>query len=134
MVHNNLSLSWLMRIESIQKIIFTIFSFRPSNTRIKRQVTGNRIQVSISSTFDELIFRAIVLCKDFLYLRFGFVTFWSKNICRKVASKMLMKLSSFFAQNCFAMAGGTLLICYNYFIQRQILNVFKAKHFWGFFK
>jgi len=34
-----------------------------------------------------------VLCPAFLYLLFGFVNFWRKNIGKKGESKMLMKLT-----------------------------------------
>jgi len=39
------------------------------------------------------IFCMKVLCTAFLYLQFGFVTFWQKYIGRKSACKMLMKLT-----------------------------------------
>jgi len=51
------------------------------------------LQGSISSTFYERVFCTKVLCTAFLYLRFGFVIFWLKNIGKKVADKMLMKLA-----------------------------------------
>jgi len=50
--------------------------------------------VSISPTFYERHFHAKVLCAAFLYLQFGFVIFWQKNISAKTAPKMLMKLTT----------------------------------------
>jgi len=35
-----------------------------------------------------------VFCKDFLYLRFGFVNFWQKNIGSKAACKILVKIAT----------------------------------------
>jgi len=47
-------------------------------------------------------FNTKVLHTAFLYLCFGFVIFWRKNIGAKVASKMLMKLkpARFSRANC----------------------------------
>jgi len=49
-------------------------------------------QVSISPTFYDCLFRTKVLCTAFLYLQFGFVIFWCKNIGAKAARKTLLKL------------------------------------------
>ncbi len=46
---------------------------------------------SISSTFYVRIFHTKVLCTDFLYLRFGVVTFWRQIIGKKCLCKMLVK-------------------------------------------
>jgi hypothetical protein len=35
-----------------------------------------------------------VLCAFFLYIQFGFVIFWQKNIGAKAACKMLLKLTA----------------------------------------
>jgi len=35
-----------------------------------------------------------VFCEAFLYLQFGFVIYWQKNIGAKAAHKMLMKLTT----------------------------------------
>jgi len=48
---------------------------------------------SISSTFYASSFlNGSALHEAFLYLQFGFVIFWQKNITAKAARKMLMKL------------------------------------------
>jgi len=49
--------------------------------------------VSISPTFYEQLFCTKLLCAAFLYLQFGFIFFWQKNIGAKVARKMLVKLA-----------------------------------------
>jgi hypothetical protein len=49
--------------------------------------------VSISPTFHEQLFNANVFFKAFLYLQFGFVIFWQKNIGAKAARKTLVKLT-----------------------------------------
>jgi len=51
-------------------------------------------QASISSTFYMWLFHTKVFCAAFLYLQFGFVIFWHKNIGAKAARKMLVKLTT----------------------------------------
>ncbi len=51
-------------------------------------------QVSISPAFYKQIFCTKVFAAAFLYLQFGFVIFWQKNIGTKDASKMLVKLTT----------------------------------------
>ncbi len=53
-----------------------------------------RNQVWLLPTFHELLFHMKVLCKAFLYLQFGFVIFWQKNIGAKAAHKMLVKFTT----------------------------------------
>jgi len=56
-------------------------------------MTGT-VKVSISSTFYAQFFCTKVFCPAFIYLWFGFVIFWIKNIGPKAARKMLMKLTT----------------------------------------
>ncbi len=44
------------------------------------------VQVSISQTFYEQLFRAKVFCSDFIYLQFRFVIFLRKEYQRKSCS------------------------------------------------
>ena len=53
-----------------------------------------RNQVSISPTFYEQLFRRKVFWAAFLYLRLRFVFFWQKEIGKKAACKMLVKLTA----------------------------------------
>jgi len=55
--------------------------------------TVSDIQGSISSTFYLQLFRTKVFCTAFLWLQFGFLIFWHKNIGAKAAGKMLVKLT-----------------------------------------
>jgi len=50
--------------------------------------------MSFSPTFNARLFCTKVLCVAFLYVQFGFVSFWRKNIGAKVAHKTLMKLAT----------------------------------------
>jgi len=52
------------------------------------------VQVSISATFYKQLFCTKVFCAAFLYLQFGFVIFWQKNISEKAARKTLVKLTT----------------------------------------
>jgi len=54
---------------------------------------------SISSTFYACVIHMKVLHRDFLYLHFGFMTFWPKNIGKKSARRMLMKLTPGYFMN-----------------------------------
>jgi len=49
---------------------------------------------SISPTFYARLFCTKVLFEAFLYLQFGFVTFFQKDISAKAARKMLMKMAT----------------------------------------
>jgi len=49
--------------------------------------------VSISSIFWAQLFCTKVFYTAFLYLHFGFEFFWQKNINKKAAQKILMKLT-----------------------------------------
>ncbi len=53
-----------------------------------------RSQVLIHQQFISSFFVQKCLAKLFLYLQFGFVIFWQKNIGAKAASKMLVKLTT----------------------------------------
>ncbi len=55
---------------------------------------GDKCLASISSTFYVCIFCTNVLCAAFLWLHFGFIIFWQKDIGGKSGRKMLMKLTS----------------------------------------
>ena len=44
------------------------------------------------STLYNLLFRMKVLCAAFMYYQFVFVFIWQKEICKKSASKMLVKI------------------------------------------
>jgi len=50
--------------------------------------------VSISPTFYEQLLHTKVICKAFMYLQFGFVICWQKEIGAKAARKMLVKLTA----------------------------------------
>ncbi len=54
----------------------------------------NWLQVSISTKFYKQLFHTKVFCSAFLYLQFGFVIIFWKNIGAKVAHKMLVKLTT----------------------------------------
>ncbi len=60
----------------------------------------SRCQFQISSTFYIRLFHTKVLHEAFLWLEFGFVIFWRKNIVEKAACKMLMTLMKL--KTCFA--------------------------------
>jgi len=49
---------------------------------------------SISPAFYEQFFHTKVFCAAFLYLKFGFVIFWQKNIDPKAAHKILATLTT----------------------------------------
>jgi len=53
-----------------------------------------RLKVLISPTFGEQFFAQNYITVAFLYLQFGFVIFWQKNIGAKASRKMFMKLTS----------------------------------------
>ncbi len=59
-------------------------------THIKIKLT----LVSVSQTFCKQLFSTKLLCAEFLYLKFGLVTFWQRNIGEKAAHKMLTKLTT----------------------------------------
>jgi len=50
-------------------------------------------QVEISPIFYEQIFCTKVFCTAFMFLQFGFVIFWRKDLGAKAAYKMLVKLT-----------------------------------------
>ena len=50
-------------------------------------------QVSISPTIYEQLFCMKVFCATFLYLQFGFINFWQKEIGAKVVHKLPVKLT-----------------------------------------
>jgi len=50
-------------------------------------------KVSISPKFYEQLFWSEVFCTAFIFLQFGFVIFWQKNIGVKTTHKMLVKLT-----------------------------------------
>ena len=52
------------------------------------------LQVSISPTFYEQLFCTKVFFAAFLYLQFGFVIFWQKEIGAKDVHKILVKLTT----------------------------------------
>ncbi len=52
------------------------------------------VQVSVSPTFYEQLFRMKVFCVAFMCLQFGFVFFWRKDLGTKAAHKMLVKLTA----------------------------------------
>jgi hypothetical protein len=49
--------------------------------------------VSISPIFYEHLFHTKVFCAAFMWLQFGFVIFWQKDLGAKAAHKMLVKLT-----------------------------------------
>jgi hypothetical protein len=54
------------------------------------------LQVSITSIFYLHLFHTKVLCAAFLYLQFGFVTFWQKDIGAKAAHNTVCFLKFIF--------------------------------------
>jgi len=57
-------------------------------------VPESRVAILISQTFYEHFLCTKVFGTAFLYLLFGFVDFWHKNIGAKAARKMLVKLTT----------------------------------------
>jgi len=53
-----------------------------------------KVQVKISQTFYEQLFCTKEFCATVLYLLFGFVILWQKNVSSKAACKFLVKLNT----------------------------------------
>jgi len=68
-------------------ICFVIFRQNNKSTKAAHKV-------SILSHFMRNVFCTKVFCTAFLWLQFGFVIFWCKNIGVKTARKIFMKLTT----------------------------------------
>jgi hypothetical protein len=101
--------------------------------KIRLPSASAKDQVSISSTFYDWLFCTKVFLCRFSLVTFGFIIFWQKNISKKAARNMLMKLDTqvsisltfttcFFVRKCFCAAFMCLQFVFAIFLGKNIVK------------